>query len=587
MSVPRPEHPRPQFFREDWLNLNGTWTFEFDFGNSGLQRDWQNSRGFSKEILVPFCPESELSGVAYKDFMHAVWYQREITIPEEWDGNRVLIHFGAVDFESEVFIDGCSVGKHWGGTSSFEYDITRFVKAGGTHRIVVYALDELPGNSQPAGKQSGNYKSAGCHYTRTTGIWQTVWLESVPEHGLKRCRIVPDLDGKRFVITPEFYAEKCGLVFRAICRGEDESITAEAPAGSACGVEIKLDNPRLWSPSDPVLYDFEFQVVDASGEVVDSVESYAGLRKIHIEGNQLFLNNKPLYQRLVLDQGFYQEGIWTAPDDEALKNDIELSMQAGFNGARLHQKVFEERFHYWADRLGYLTWAESSSWGLLFNKWDYPKTSQGFYSFIAEWKDIVMRDINHPSIITWTPLNETHNKFNDSSHYRFHQDLYDLTKSLDSTRPVNDTSGYIHVKTDLWTVHNYGNAEKLNALLNGSEEEVYRCKPEQEVDYTGQPYIVSEFGGIKWVPETKGNYADNSWGYGEDPQSMEEFFDRLEKTVDAVLKTPYVTGYCYTQLTDVEQEENGVYNYDRSCKFDPERIYHIFGRDPQEKKDNG
>jgi beta-galactosidase/beta-glucuronidase len=300
------------------------------------------------------------------------------------------------------------------------------------------------------------------------------------------------------------------------------------------------------------------------------------MRKVHIEGNKVFLNNEELYQRLVLDQGFYPEGIWTAPSDAALKRDIELSMKAGFNGARLHQKVFEERFHYWADRLGYLTWGESSSWG------NDPNDLASARLFLAEWQEIVVRDRNHPSIIAWTPLNETVVFSNPRQHRRFHRDLYALCKDLDPTRPVNDTSGYIHARTDLWTVHNYEqDPDKLKTMLIPDRDKgVWRNHPEQEVDYEGQPYLVDEFGGIKWIPEGRRAYADNSWGYGGAPQTVEEFYSRLKGQVDAILSQGHIGGYCYTQLTDVEQEQNGIYNYDRSAKFDMRRIAAIFARNP-------
>ena len=310
------------------------------------------------------------------------------------------------------------------------------------------------------------------------------------------------------------------------------------------------------------------------GLPVDTVRSYAGLRKVHIEGSRLFLNNQPIYLRLVLDQGFYPDGIWTAPSDAALKRDIELAMQAGFNGARLHQKVFEERFHYWADRLGYLTWGESSSWGMDLKE---PVSAR---NFLNEWREIVTRDRNHPSIIAWTPFNETHDTGDGLQHGRVHTDAYDLTRELDPTRPVNDASGYVHIKTDLWTSHNYEqDPERLAAQLELKDGQVFRNYPEREAPYAGQPYLVDEFGGIKWIPPERRPFAENSWGYGAGPRSLDEFYARLEGQVDVILGLDYVTGFCYTQLTDVEQEQNGIYNYDRSEKFDMPRIAAIFRKD--------
>ncbi len=571
-AIPRPEHPKPQFERKDWINLNGKWTYAFDFGKSGYERGFKDSRGFEGEIIVPFCPESALSGIGHKDFIERMWYQREINIPKSWKGRRTVLHFGAVDYVAEVFIDGRYAGRHFGGSSSFSFDVSDLVFPGKAHSLVVHVADDTRQGRQPCGKQSFHYKSAGCHYTRTTGIWQTVWLESVREYSLKSCRIVPDLDGEKFVFTPLFRALKGGLKLRISVKDGAKTVDArEFSAQNGIPVQLDVKGAKAWSPENPFLYDILFEVLDG-GMIVDTVRSYAGMRKVHIEDDTLLINNKPCYLRFVLDQGFYPDGIWTAPSDAALKKDIELSMEAGFNGARLHQKVFEERFHYWADRLGYLTWGEFPSWGT------DVKDPAAARNFMSEWAEVVARDINHPSIIAWTPLNETSDTGDGVQHSRFHADLYDLTKSLDPSRPVNETSGYVHVKTDLWTVHNYEqDPEKLKAQLTPDKEKgVWRNFPDREVKYDGQPYFVDEFGGIKWVAGKA--FADNTWGYGDAPRSLAEVYCRLEGLVDALLSMKHVKGYCYTQLTDVEQEQNGIYNYDRSAKFDMGKIRKILSK---------
>ncbi len=576
-AIPRPEYPRPQFQRTDWLNLNGPWSYTFDHGQSGMDRRLFESQGFDGRIVVPFCPESPLSGVQHTDFIPAMWYHRTITIPKAWAGRNVLLHFGGVDYECELFVDGQSVGVHFGGTVSFRFDITRYVKPGGTHQVVLRVADNLRTDKQPSGKQSYHYKSMWCHYSRVTGIWQTVWLEPVAPLALRDVQIVPDLDGERFIVTPRFQALARGQTWRArVLAGGKCVAEAEGPAMDGAPLILPVKKPRVWSPADPFLYDLVLEVRNADGQVVDTVRSYAGLRKIHVEGDQVYLNNEKLYQRLVLDQGFYPEGIWTAPSDAALKRDILLAQKAGFNGARLHQKVFEERFHYWADRLGYLTWGESSSWG------NDPNDIPSARLFLSEWQEIVVRDRNHPSIIAWTPLNETVNFTNPKQHRRFHRDLYALCKDLDPTRPVNDASGYIHAQTDLWTVHNYEqDPQKLGTMLTpDATTGVWRNHPELEVAYTGQPYLVDEFGGIKWIPEERRAYADNSWGYGGAPTTTEEFYTRLQGQVEALLRHKHIRGYCYTQLTDVEQEQNGIYNYDRTAKFNMRRIAGIFGKNP-------
>ena len=572
-DMPRPEYPRPQFYRSSWVNLNGEWTYAFDFGKSGKQRNFPESRGFDGKINVPFCPESPLSGVNHKDFIDALWYQRSIEIPGLWSGKKVFLHFGAVDYETEVFIDGRSVGKHWGGTSSFHFDISDFVQAGQKHNLVVYAIDDLRSGEQPAGKQCPDFKSRGCHYTRTTGIWQTVWMEAVPEFGLDSCHIVPDLDQKCFHVIPRFVGLKEGLKLRiAVKEGEKTVASTLVPAGQNVVCSLPLKDPKYWSPESPFLYDLELTVTNGSGSEIDRVNSYAGLRKIHIEGNRIYLNNKPYYLRLVLDQGFYPDGIWTAPSDLALIRDIELSQKAGFNGARLHQKVFEERFHFWADRMGYLTWGESSSWGL-----DVTSAAAA-RNFLVEWQEIVRRDRNHPSIIAWTPFNETWS--GGEALERLLVNTYDLTKSLDPSRPVNDSSGGFHIRTDLWTEHTYEQQpEKLLELLTPTAEMgVWRRSPKNSIPYGGQPYLIDEYGGIKWIPTSEQQFAEDSWGYGDDPKTLEEFYTRLEALTDVILGLDHISGFCYTQLTDIEQEQNGVYNYDRSEKFDMERIKKILSK---------
>lgn len=576
-ALPREEYPRPQFERQEWQNLNGEWTYEFDFGKSGMNRNLPESKGFANKITVPFCPESELSGVGYKDFIPAMWYQREIRIPESWRGRRIMLHFGGVDFFSALYVDGRLAGRHWGGSSPFSCDITDYVSDGKLHSIVLRVEDDLRNGTQPTGKQCGNFYSQGCHYTRTTGIWQTVWMEPVDNLGLKSVYIIPDLDNSRFVVNPEFRNLAEGQSVEVIFKDGGKVVARDRQKASpVVSMPVKIKNVKTWSPENPFLYDVELNVYDKSGNIVDHVDSYAGMRKVHVEGNRYYLNNEPYYLRLVLDQGFYPDGIWTAPSDEALRRDIEMSIAAGFNGARLHQKVFEERFHYWADKLGYLTWGEAPSWGADMNN---PMSAR---NFIPEWESVVVRDRNHPSIISWTPFNETWERpDNDEAslqHDRFVENVYSLTHNLDY-RPVNDCSGNYHVVTDLWTVHSYEqDPSRLGEWLR-AKDGVYPCQdPRRDVPYSGQPFFIDEFGGIKWVVGKQ--FADNSWGYGEGPRTEEEFYTRLEGQVDAVNSIPYMAGYCYTQLTDVEQEQNGIYNYDRTPKFDMDRIKGIFSKTP-------
>lgn len=574
-QTPRAEYPRPQFERNDWQNLNGTWTYTFDFGKTGLDRGLQNSKSFDGKITVPFCPESKLSGVEYVDFINSMWYQRQITVPSSWTGKNVLLHFGAVDYEATVYINGKKVAQHHGAGTPFTVDITKLVKPGEAANLVVRVVDDLRGGKQPGGKQCTNFYSGGCSYTRVTGIWQTVWMEPVAPEGLKSVFATPDIDEQVLVVRPEFYTESNDNTLTVqVTDGKKTVATKTVKATNQAVVVLPIKNPKLWTPETPNLYDVKYTVKSKDGKVIDEVSSYAGMRKVHCANGYFYLNNKPYYQRLVLDQGYYPTGVWTAPSDEDLKNDIILSKNCGFNGARLHQKVFEERFFYWADKLGYITWAEQASWCLDVND------ELAARNFISEWTEEVIRDRNHPSIVTWTPFNETWGA-QDGTYPRLISDIYDVTKAMDPTRPVNDASGDTHIKTDIWSVHDYTREpEKIisNQTIKAGVEP-YRNARDQEwmAHYAGQPYMVDEMGGLPWIPKEQ---RANSWGYGAQIETLDDFYSILEKEIDAFAACKHVVGFCYTQLTDVEQEKNGMYYYDRTPKFDCAKIKSIIGKIP-------
>jgi len=565
-SIPRPEHPRPQFERTTWKNLNGEWEFYMDLSNSGIDRDFQKAESFDGRITVPFCPESELSGIGYKDFMHAVWYGKNIEITErELEGN-VLLHFGAVDFLSKVFVNGELAGTHKGGYCSFTVDITKLLHAG-KNRIVVYAVDDVRPDEQPRGKQSRVFYSVGCDYTRTTGIWQTVWLEFVPKIYLKKVKInATDLAGEvYFDVTTNAYAKDLYLSINVDFDGKRVASGVCALSGTNSLHKIKIDEPRLWNPGDPNLYDVTFTLLQENAPV-DTVKSYFGIRRIDIDGKKVRINGKSVFQRLILDQGFYPDGIYTAPTDAALARDIDLSMALGYNGARLHQKVFEERFYYHADRKGYLVWGEYGSWGQNIT------TPAAIHNFLPEWIECVERDYNHPSLIGWCPYNETWD-YHGAPQYNGNIELvYTVTKAMDYTRPVIDTSGNFHTaKTDIYDVHDYTqDVEKFASYFAEQTDDVVYNTHVHRQSYGGQPYFVSEYGGIKWSGGAVDNDKRKAWGYGDAPKTVEEFRDRFCGMARALLNTKNMMGFCYTQLTDVEQEQNGLYFYDRSPKFSPE-----------------
>jgi len=551
--------------RENWMNLNGEWDFAFDFGNSGISRKLFEEEKLDKKIMVPFCPESELSGIGYKDFMPAVWYLRTFVLTDAQRNGRVLLHFGAVDYECRVWINGREAGVHKGGYASFRFDITDLTVTG-ENRVTVYALDEQRSGKQCKGKQSSLFHSFGCEYTRTTGIWQTVWLEFVPSDYIEEVQFYPNI--AEAALTVKAYTRGSG-VLRAEAYYENVlcgSAETEVTAGNGF-LKIALSKLYLWEAGSGHLYDLRLSF----GE--DLVNSYFGMREISIDGEKVLLNGKAVFQRLVLDQGFYPDGIYTAPSDEALERDIRLSLQAGFNGARLHEKVFEERFLYHCDRLGYMVWGEQANWGLDHSRAD------GLKCFLPEWMEVLKRDFNHPAIVGWCPFNETWDYEGRKQDDDLLRITYLMTKQYDTTRPCIDTSGNFHVLTDIYDLHDYEQdpdifAERYGDFARGGplpDNHPYRQKP-----VSGIPVFLSEYGGIKWNVDQESR--EDAWGYGEGPKSLEEYMERYRRLTDALLDNPRMFGFCFTQLYDVEQEVNGLYTYDRMPKFDMEMIRRINSR---------
>ncbi len=562
MTIPRSEHPDPQFQRKDWLNLNGEWDFEFDFGNSGLRAGVLEKDEWSRKINVPFCPESKLSGIEYTDFIAAVWYRKSVTVTEAQLEGRVLIHFGAVDYETYLYVNGEEAGYHKGGYTSFTFDITEFLTSG-ENVIAVNAMDDVRDPLVPRGKQSELYNSHGCDYTRTTGIWQTVWLEFVPKAYVKSFKLFPDTVNATLGVSAVVEGEGA-FKAEAFYDGRLVGSFEKTAAGFVSG-DIKLSETHLWEVGCGRLYDLK---ITFGG---DEISSYFGLRDIRIDGYKVLINGKSVFQRLVLDQGFYADGIYTAPSDEALEKDIRLSLAVGFNGARLHQKVFEPRFLYHCDRLGYIVWGEFGNWGL-----DYSRDG-ALEAMLPQWCESVARDFNHPAIVGWCPFNETWDRDGRKQNDELLRIIYRVTKQLDETRPCIDTSGNFHVETDIFDVHDYeqkveifkGNYDRLM-----TEGVLFEHFPDRQ-EYDGKkPAFVSEYGGIQWSLGSRGD----AWGYGNAPKSEQEFIDRYKGLTDALLDNERMFGFCYTQLYDIEQEQNGLYYYDRSPKFDPELFRRINSR---------
>ncbi len=559
--TPRPEHPDPQMRREDWVNLNGEWEFEFDFGNSGEEREFYLRKSLNDRILLPFCPESRLSGIEYRDFIPAVWYRKTLML-KKVPGQDILLHFGAVDYWCTVWVNGQKAGEHRGGFSSFVIDITDFAEEGINH-LVVCARDDQRNGRQPRGKQSDSYYSRVCDYTRTTGIWQTVWLEYVPKERICKVQYYPN--PAESSLTVKAVVKGAGrLKGEAFYQDEFCGAAESSSSGENVFLTIPLSQLHLWEPGRGELYTLKLSF----GR--DRVESYFGMREIRIEGEKVLINGKSVFQRLVLDQGFYPEGIYTAPEDADLERDIRISMEAGFNGARLHQKVFEPRFLYHCDRLGYLVWGEQGSWGLDCS------APESLGVFLPEWMEVLERDFNHPSIIGWCPFNETWDYNGRRQDDTLLRTVWKMTKYYDVTRPCIDTSGNFHVVTDIYDLHDYEqDPEKLkehyDEFQNGGA--LRDTFPERQHCEEGIPVFISEFGGIHWNAG-----GGEGWGYGKEPESAQEFVQRYQGLADVLLDNPRMFGFCYTQLYDVEQEQNGLYTYERKPKFDMEIFRRINSR---------
>ncbi|MFP4069853.1 MAG: glycoside hydrolase family 2 protein [Opitutales bacterium] len=578
--LPRPEYPRPQARRPRWLNLNGDWAFAEDLGDDPSLQTWEPER-FPETIRVPFCRESALSGIGRTTHVRSVGYARRIEIPEEWAGQRVLLHFGAADYETTVWVDGKIVGQpHRGGHTSFTLDLSALVRPGESHLLTVRCEDD-PKLSKPCGKQRSHPENSGCHYVQTTGIWQTVWLEPVPEAYLDRPRITPLADEGAFLVEQRVrHLSRPGRL-RIAARADGSTVATVEQAlamdpTAVCKLVIPEESRRLWSPEDPFLYDLVIEWLDADGTVLDRLESYAGLRSIAIRDGRVHLNGKAIFQRLILDQGYYPDGLLTAPDDAALVRDIEIGLRHGFNGARLHQKIFEERFLYHADRLGYLVWGELPDWGPEFQK-DEPKTIDA--RWIEEWLEAVARDYSHPALLAWCPLNEqeAQNPRHLAELETVQRSLVLATRLADRSRPVLDASGWLHrcPEGELYDDHSYEqDPAKLAARYAdlSAFSATSRGAPDNTVHSGGRPFFLSEFGGMatKWTEGDGGD--DAAWGYGRPPASEAEYLDRFGKQCAALLDNPACSGYCFTQLTDVFQEQNGLVTFDRREKFDPAAV---------------
>jgi beta-galactosidase/beta-glucuronidase len=524
------DYPRPNLRRPRWVSLDGEW----EFGSGDVET-------FDRKIVVPFCPQSTLSGIADPSPGDVVWYRRRFDAPE---AERLRLHFGAVDYRATVWVNGEEVARHEGGHTPFSADISHVAGRRG-NVVVVRAEDPLADKTIPRGKQHWTASPEGIFYTATTGIWQTVWLEPLPSRSIEGLRVTPDPD--RGTVEVEVGAEGDVEVVASL---DGREVGRRKGGGS-----IQLATVRRWSPEAPHLYALEVMLTN-DGREVDRVESYFGLRKVETRDGRFWLNGAPYVQRLVLDQGYFPGGLMTAPSGDHLRRDIELAKAMGFNGARKHQKVEDPRWLYWADRLGFLAWGEMPSFRL--------HSADAERRFVAEWADAVRRDRDHPCIVAWSPVNESDGLSPDPA--AFLNEVYRLTHELDPTRPVVTNDGWEHTTTDLCTLHDYATADVLRSRYRSVEsalDPAFRPRPPYlpGYGYRGEPIVLSEFGGVA-LAGAGGTFYSVAAG----PARLLEVYQEM---IEALMDSGPVQGFCYTQLTDVEQERNGLLTFERKPKIDP------------------
>ena len=563
------DYPRPQFIREDWENLNGKWNFAFDDNNEGESKKYYMNFPVKNTINVPFTYETNLSGINDESIHYTVWYNKKINIGENKLKEKIILHFEGSDYITKVWVNGNYIGVNEGGYSRFSFEIEKFIKEG-ENDITVKVQDSLS-KEQPRGKQRYKKESWKCWYIQTTGIWKTVWLEYVPMNYIKRVKITPDLDAKKIKLeydtniseeklkNNEFIIET-EISFKGKILNKTETILESSYDNN----EIQINVIKEWSTKMPNLYDITYKLY-CNGKIVDIVYSYFGLRKISIKNGKIFLNNEELYLKLILDQGYWKESHLTPISEDAIIKDIDIVLKYGYNGIRKHQKNEDERFLYWCDVKGVLVWSEMANC--------YEFNDKSIQRFTNQWIKVVNQNYNHPSIITWVPINESWGLpkiKNDLKQQNFANSLYYLTKSLDNTRPVISNDGWEHTISDIVTIHDYKQDAELLKLLYSNEYnniinnlQEYNSKHKlfaEGYQYEGQPIIMSEYGGIALNSE-------EGWGYGKQVRDENEFLERFSSITNVIKNIPYIVGYCYTQLTDVQQEINGLVDENRNEKF--------------------
>lgn len=578
------DYPRPQFVRKEWKNLNGEWNFVFDDNDEGETKKYFIDFPKKRIINVPFTYETKMSGIADESIHYIVWYNKKINISKEQiENKKTILHFEGSDYITKVWINGTYIGKNVGGYSRFSFDIEKYIVEG-ENDITVKVEDSLSKN-QPRGKQRYKKESWKCWYIQTTGIWKTVWIEWTSKEYIKNIKSTTETDTNKIKLEVEtnisekhFEEQNYYIETEILFDGEIINKAREEINTNYQEIEINIYKENTehiiqkWSPTNPNLYDIIYTLYNGD-KIIDKIYSYFGVRNIDIQGDKILLNNEQLYLKLILDQGYWKDSHLTPPSEESLINDIDSVLKFGYNGIRKHQKIEDERFLYWCDVKGVLVWSEMANC--------YSFDDKSLQEFTEEWIKVVKQNYNHPSIITWVPINESWGVPDvsiDKKQQSFINSLYYLTKSIDDTRPVISNDGWEHTISDIITIHDYKQDRELlyseysddnKKVLNNLTK--YNSKHglfAEGYKYNGQPVIMSEYGGIALNSE-------KGWGYGKQVKDENEFIERFISLTQVIKGIPYITGYCYTQLTDVQQEINGLLDENRNEKFSSEIIKQI------------
>ena len=562
-TPPRPEYPRPRLVRDEWLCLNGEWEFAFGEAAPGSPLEGR--------ITVPFAHQWAMSGMEDRRLAETVVYARGFEVPDAWREGLVLLHFGAVDYEATVWVNGVEVGAHRGGHVPFSFEVSAHLRRG-ENRVAVRAVDPQDPR-QPRGKQASIGKPHGIDYWCTTGIWQTVWLEPVGASYLADLVVETEPSGGALLVRPVVYGGRADL--RATVEAYDgDRLVARAEGGVLAGPSLRLEIPdaKPWSPESPFLYDLRARLT-RGGETLDEARSYAGLRTVELRDGRFALNGRPTILKLVLDQGYWPESGLTAPSDEALRADVEACLAMGFNGARKHQKVEDPRWLYWCDRLGLMAWGEMAN----ARAWSH----EGQRALEAEWASAVERDRSHPCVVAWVPLNESMGfpdlEAGDALQRAGLASLVHLTRRLDPSRPVIDNDGWEQTDAaDVVAVHDYSRSGAELAARYADGGLPARIWSGSRATFlhgaaAGRPILLTEVGGFLTRPSGV-EKLDVMYSVYESIGSDDELLERVEELLEGIASVPFLAGFCYTQLTDVEQERNGLLTYDRRAKVDPARM---------------